>query len=160
MTDCPTAVQAELDGQDTPPNKLDAAPAGFGVDWTVQAPLSRRSASTTPRPRAFTVEPTPVQLEVVWHETALNKPLPARGFGLGVMDHPVPDEVAVIARAACWLAGTIAFAPAGAAKAATASTAVMPARLARDTTSWRPAGAQRLMTSLAKRFFIAVSLRG
>src|SRR5215467_8479561 len=39
MTDCPTAVQAELDGQETPANKLDAAPAGFGVDWTVQAPL-------------------------------------------------------------------------------------------------------------------------
>ena len=90
---CPTAVHAELVGHDTPLSALAAAPAGFGVDWTVHTPPLRRSASVTPRPDSLTCRPTAVHTEVVGQETAgpcaaPNKPFPARGFGLGVIDHP------------------------------------------------------------------------
>jgi hypothetical protein len=85
---CPTAVHAEPDGHDTPFRALAAAPGGFGVDWTVQTPSLRRSASVTPSPDSRTCKPTAVHTEVVGHETVLSKPFAARGFGLGVIDHP------------------------------------------------------------------------
>jgi hypothetical protein len=76
---------------------LAAAPAGFGVDWTVQVPPLRRSASVTPRPDPLTCKPTAMHTEVVGQDTAgpnanavPNKPFPARGFGVGVIDHPDP----------------------------------------------------------------------
>jgi hypothetical protein len=50
----PTAVHAEPDGHDTPLRALAAAPAGFGVDWTVHLPPLRRSASVTPSPDSRT----------------------------------------------------------------------------------------------------------
>jgi hypothetical protein len=53
-TNSPTAVHAEPDGHDTPLRALVAAPAGFGVDWTVHLPPLRRSASVTPRPDSRT----------------------------------------------------------------------------------------------------------
>src|SRR5262245_19145315 len=87
---CPTAVHAELEAHDTPFRALVAALGGFGVDWTAQAPPRRRSASVTPRPDARTCRPTAVQTEVAGQDTALCKPFPARGFGLGVIDHPFP----------------------------------------------------------------------
>jgi len=87
---CPTAVHAEPDGQDTPLRALAAAPRGFGVDWTVQAPPLRRSASVTPSPDSRTCKPTAVHTAVVGQDTALSKPFPARGFGLGVIDQPDP----------------------------------------------------------------------
>jgi len=85
---CPTAVHAELDEQDTPLRALAAAPAGFGVDWTAQMPPLRRSASVTPSPDSLTCRPTAMHVEVVGQDTALSAPFPARGFGLGVIDHP------------------------------------------------------------------------
>src|SRR5690348_13177073 len=85
---CPTAVHADPDGQDTPLRALAAAPRGFGVDWTAQTPPLRRSASVTPSPDALTCRPTAMHTEVVGQDTALSAPFPARGFGLGVIDHP------------------------------------------------------------------------
>src|SRR6516162_1096200 len=90
---CPTAVQAEPDGHDTPFRALAAAPRGFGVDSTVQVPPLRPSASVTPSPDFLTCKPTAVQTDVVGQETAgpnaaPNEPFAARGFGLGVTDHP------------------------------------------------------------------------
>jgi hypothetical protein len=95
VTNCPTPVHAELDGHDTPLSALAAAPAGFGVDWTAQVPPLRRSASVTPRPDPRTCKPTAVQTEVVGQDTAgpnaaPNTPFPARGFWVGVIDHPDP----------------------------------------------------------------------
>jgi len=89
-TNCPTPVHAEPDGHDTPLSALAAAPAGFGVGWTAQTPPLRRSASVTPRPDSRTCKPTAVHTDLVRQETALNKPFPARGFGVGVIDHPDP----------------------------------------------------------------------
>ena len=91
---CPTAVHAEPDGQDTALRALVAAPGGFGVDWTAQTPPVRRSASVTPSPDALTCAPTAVHTEVVGQDTALRKPFAARGFGLGVTDHPGLDALA------------------------------------------------------------------
>jgi hypothetical protein len=93
MTNCPTAVQAEPDGHDTPFRALAAAPGGFGVDWTVHLPPLRRSASVTPSPDSRTCKPTAVHTKALGQDTAgpsaaPNKPFPARGFGLGVIDHP------------------------------------------------------------------------
>src|SRR5215475_3052357 len=85
---CPTAVHAEPDEQDTPLRALAAAPAGFGVDWTVQAPPLRRSASVTPRPDSRTCNPTAMHTAVAGQDTAVSTPFPARGFGLAVIDHP------------------------------------------------------------------------
>jgi hypothetical protein len=96
----PTAVHAEPDGHDTPLRALVAAPAGFGVDWTVHLPPLRRSASVTPRPDSRTENPTAVHTEAVGHDTVLSPPFPARGFGLGVTDHPAPQALADAAGAA------------------------------------------------------------
>jgi hypothetical protein len=95
VTNCPTPVHAEAEEHDTPFRALAAAPGGFGVDWTVQVPPPRRSASVTPSPDPLTCKPTAVQTEVVGQETAgpnaaPNKPFTARGFGVGVIDHPDP----------------------------------------------------------------------
>jgi hypothetical protein len=87
-TNCPTAVHAEPDGHDTPLKALAAAPGGFGVDSTVHTPPLRRSASVTPSPDSLTCKPTAVHADAVGQDTALKKPFPARGFGLGVTDHP------------------------------------------------------------------------
>src|SRR5215468_4991140 len=67
---CPTAVHAELDGQDTPLSALAAAPWGFGVGWTAQTPPLRRSASVTPSPESLTCRPTAVHTAVVGQDTA------------------------------------------------------------------------------------------
>jgi hypothetical protein len=67
---------------------LAAATWGFGVDWTTHTPPLRRSASVTPSPDGLTCRPTAVHTEVVGQDTALSAPFPARGFGLGVIDHP------------------------------------------------------------------------
>jgi hypothetical protein len=96
---CPTAVHAELDGHDTLFRALAAAVRGFGVDWTVQVPPLRRSASVTPSPEFVTCKPTAVHIEVVGQETvgpnaAANELFPARGFGLGVIDHPGLEALA------------------------------------------------------------------
>ncbi len=90
----PTAVHAEPDGHDTPLRALAAAPAGFGVDWTVHLPPLRRSASVTPRPDSRTCKPTAVHTDAVGHDTVLSAPFPARGFGLGVTDHPAREALA------------------------------------------------------------------
>jgi hypothetical protein len=50
----PTATHAEDEVHDTPFRMLIAAPAGFGVDCTVQAPPFRLSARLTPVPEAST----------------------------------------------------------------------------------------------------------
>src|SRR5215831_10654198 len=84
VTNCPTPVHADLDRHDTPLSALAAAPGGFGVDWTVQVPPLRRSASVTPSPDPHTCKPTAVHTEVVGQDTALSTPFPARGFGVGV----------------------------------------------------------------------------
>src|SRR6516225_634252 len=91
---CPTAVHADPDGHDTPLRALAAAPEGFGVDWTVQTPPLRRSASVTPSPDCLTCKPTAVHAEVVGQDTAWSKPFPARGFGLGVIDQPATEAPA------------------------------------------------------------------
>src|SRR6266702_3621008 len=88
--EAPTAVQASAAGQATANRLLDGDPAGFGVGWTAQTPPLRRSASVTPRPDSRTCKPTAVHTDLVRQETALNKPFPARGFGVGVIDHPDP----------------------------------------------------------------------
>jgi hypothetical protein len=88
VTKCPTLVHADLDGHDTPLSALAAAPGGFGVDWTAQVPPLRRSASVTPSPDSRTCKPTAVQTGLAGQDTALNTPFPARGFGVGVIDHP------------------------------------------------------------------------
>src|SRR5258708_158696 len=93
-TNCPTPVHIELEEQDTPLRALDAAPRGFGVGWTIQTPPLRRSASVTPSPDSLTCKPTAVHTEVVGQDTALSAPFPARGFGLGVIDHPDPGAAA------------------------------------------------------------------
>src|SRR5262249_38861005 len=95
---CPTAVHAETAGHDTPLSALAAAPGGFGVHWTVQVPPLRRSASVTPSPDARTCNPTAVHAGLVGQETALSKPFPARGFGVGVIDHPDPGFTGECAR--------------------------------------------------------------
>jgi hypothetical protein len=68
MTNCPTAVQAEPDGHDTPFRALAAAPGGFGVDWTVHLPPLRRSASVTPSPDSRTCKPTAVHTKALGQE--------------------------------------------------------------------------------------------
>lgn len=93
-TNCPTPVHAEPDGHDTPLRALAAAPAGFGVDWIVHTPPLRRSASVTPSPDSRTCKPTAVHAEVVEQDTALSAPFAARGFGLGMTDHPGPGALA------------------------------------------------------------------
>src|SRR5262249_20243791 len=85
---CPTAVHAEPDGQDTPLRALAAAPWGFGVGWTAQTPPLRRSASVTPTQESLTCRPTAVHTAVVGQDTALSAPFAARAFGLGVIDQP------------------------------------------------------------------------
>src|SRR5215467_12891000 len=85
VTNCPTPVHAETDGHDTPFRALAAAPGGFGVDWTVQVRPLRRSASVTPSPDARTCNPTAIHTGLVGQETAFSKPVPARGFGVGVI---------------------------------------------------------------------------
>ena len=87
-TNSPTAVHAEPDGHDTPFRALLAAPPGFGVDCTVHLPPLRRSASVTPRPDSRTENPTAVHTKAEGHDTVFSPPFPARGFGLGVTDHP------------------------------------------------------------------------
>src|SRR6516165_8021328 len=98
-TNAPTAVHAEPEGHDTPLRLLVAAPGGFGVDWTAHTAPLRRSASVTPSPDSRTCKPTAVHTDVVGQDTALSAPFPARGFGLGVIDHPrtaaPPDAVGV-----------------------------------------------------------------
>jgi hypothetical protein len=145
MKNSPTAVQAETEGHDTSLRALDAAVGGFGVDWTVQVPPLRRSASVTPSPDVRTCKPTAVHTEVVGQDTELSAPFPARGFGLGVTDHPDPGATAAgCARAVAWPRCAEAFAPAGPAKTATASTAeAMLARLARTMRIRPPAGLSR-----------------
>ena len=96
----PTAVHAEPDRHDTPFRALLAAPAGFGVGWTAQPPPLRRSASVTPRPDPRTKNPTAVHTETEGHDTVLSPPFPARGFGLGVTDHPALGPLADAAGAA------------------------------------------------------------
>src|SRR5262249_6323681 len=98
VTNCPTPVHADLDGHDTPLSALAAAPGGFGVDWTVQVPPLRRSASVTPSPDSRTCNPTAVHTEAVGQHTALSTPFPARGFGVGVIDHPDPGVTGESAR--------------------------------------------------------------
>lgn len=95
VTNCPTPVHAEPEEHDTPFRALAAAPGGFGVGWTVQVPPLRRSASVTPSPDPLTCKPTAVHTEAVGQETAgpnaaPNKPFTARGFEVGVIDHPDP----------------------------------------------------------------------
>src|SRR5215510_9173613 len=96
---CPTLVQAELVGHDTPLSALVAARGGFGVDWTVHLPPLRRSASVTPSPDSRTCKPTAIHADVAGQETALSAPFPARGFGVGVVAHPDPGACGERARA-------------------------------------------------------------
>src|SRR5215468_9753600 len=96
---CPTAVHAEPDGQDTPLRALAAAPRGFGVDWTVQILPRRCSASVTPSPDSRTCKPTAMHTDVVGQDTALSAPFAARGFGLGVTDQPRGAPAGAEARA-------------------------------------------------------------
>jgi hypothetical protein len=140
-TNCPTPVHADLDGHDTPLKALAAAPAGLGVDWTVQVPPLRRSASVTSSPDSRTCKPTAVHTGLAGQDTALSRPFPARGFGVGVIDHPAPGSAAGSARPPGWPPTSRTFAPAGATNAATASTAeAMLARLARSMRIRPPAG--------------------
>jgi hypothetical protein len=70
--------------------------------------------------------------ETAGPSAAPNKPFPARGFGLGVIDHPDPGAAAGSARSPGWPPTSATFAPAGAVKAATASAVeTMLATLAR-----------------------------
>src|SRR5262249_60840070 len=90
VTNCPTPVHAEMGGRDTPLSALAAASAGLGVDWTVQVPPLRRSASVTPSPDSRTCNPTAVQTGPVGQDTAVSRPVPARGVGGGVSHPPDP----------------------------------------------------------------------
>src|SRR5437763_10315504 len=79
----PTAMQAMADGQDTPANELDSAPAGLGVDWTVQVFVLpfQRSAKVTEAPE-IRYWPTAVQAVAEVHDTP-NRRLDVAPAGTG-----------------------------------------------------------------------------
>jgi hypothetical protein len=84
LTYDPTAVQAVVDGHETPFSWLALAPAGLGVSWTDQLAPSQRSARLTCVPALLVDAPTAVQAVADVHETPFSW-LDAPPSGLGVL---------------------------------------------------------------------------
>lgn len=87
----PTAVQAVADVHDTPVKKLIGAPAGAGIDSTVQLVPSHLSAMTAPA----LLFPTAVQALVEVQETAFRNAPGLLDVGVGWMLQLVPFQVSV-----------------------------------------------------------------
>ena len=90
----PTATQAEAGVQSTAFSALLGAPAGFGVDSTLQLVPFHRSARVTVVPKRLVSSPTAVHEEELAQDTPASWPVLARGLGLGTIDHPGPETAA------------------------------------------------------------------
>ena len=94
----PTAVHADGAAQETPDRELTAAPRGLGVGWMRHVLPFHRSARVTPTPEALTYVPTAVHEAAPVQDCRNSWPVGTRGFGLGVIDQPVPEALAGVAR--------------------------------------------------------------
>ena len=94
----PTAVQVDIDVQDTPLNSLELTPSGVGVGWMVQLDPVQCSANGVEGPTMcgeglVADPPTAVQAEAEAHDTELRelKALPG-GLGEGWIVQLVPFQ--------------------------------------------------------------------
>src|SRR6516162_2717736 len=87
----PTAAQAVGAPQDTPTRKLDTAPVGFGVGWTVQPLPADASASVWWVPEPLRKYPT-VMHAAEPHETLARALAKRVGAGMVTIDHAVPFQ--------------------------------------------------------------------
>jgi hypothetical protein len=87
----PTALQADLPGQETPSSELPVAPLGFGLEVIDQRDPFHASAKVLSTPLRLKYVPTAMHLSALAQDTAANVLwVVPFGFGLGTMDQRDP----------------------------------------------------------------------
>jgi len=97
LTAWPTAVHADGDEQDTLNKTLSLALRGLGVGWMAHLRPSHRSARVTTAPERRVTSPTAAQEDELGQESPASWPVRAKGFGVGLIDHPgigAPEDAA------------------------------------------------------------------